>query len=77
LHAALAGRLEDVEYRVDPIFGFRVPLEVPGVDTKLLDPRSTWRDPEMYDRKALELAQMFRENFQKFPEDLAAAGPVV
>ena len=36
----------DVEYREDPVFGFEVPLEVPGVDSSLLDPRSTWRDRE-------------------------------
>jgi len=77
LHAALSGRLEDVEYRVDPVFHFRVPLEVPGVDSRLLDPRATWADPEAYDRKAGELAQMFRENFEKFPPELASAGPLV
>jgi phosphoenolpyruvate carboxykinase (ATP) len=76
LHAALAGRLEDVEYRTDPVFSFRVPLEVPGVDSKLLDPRGTWNDPERYDRKASELAQMFRDNFAKFPPELAVAGPL-
>jgi phosphoenolpyruvate carboxykinase (ATP) len=77
LHAALEGRLDDVEYRTDPVFGFRVPVEVPGVDSRLLDPRSTWRDPEAYDRKAQELAAMFRENFEQFSPELAAAGPLV
>jgi phosphoenolpyruvate carboxykinase (ATP) len=77
LHAALAGELDDVEYRVDPVFGFRVPVEVPGVEATLLDPRSTWSDPETYDRKARELAAMFRANFEKFPADLASAGPIV
>ena len=76
LHAALSGALEAVEYRVDPVFGFRVPLAVPGVEPSLLDPRSTWSDPETYDRKAKELAQMFRDNFEKFDEpELAQAGP--
>jgi phosphoenolpyruvate carboxykinase (ATP) len=76
LHAALSGGLEDVEYRVDPVFGFRVPVAVPGVEASLLDPRSTWSDPETYDRKAQELARMFRDNFEKFDEpELAQAGP--
>ena len=52
LHAALSGRLEDVEYRTDTVFGFEVPVHVPGVDQALLDPRSTWRDPAAYDAKA-------------------------
>jgi phosphoenolpyruvate carboxykinase (ATP) len=50
------------------------------VDSSLLDPRSTWRDPEAYDRKAQELAGMFRENFAKFAAvspGLAEAGPQV
>jgi phosphoenolpyruvate carboxykinase (ATP) len=77
LRAALAGELDDVEYRTDPVFGFRVPVEVSGVDSKLLDPRSTWRNPERYDSKARELAEMFRDNFEKFPPELASAGPVI
>ena len=81
LHGALEHGLRDVEYRLDPIFGFEVPVEVPGVDSKLLDPRSTWADPEAYDRQAAELARMFRENFTKFAEtagpEVAAAGPRV
>ena len=52
LHAALSGELDGVEYRTDAVFGFEVPVEVPGVDSKLLDPRSTWSDPEAYDAKA-------------------------
>jgi phosphoenolpyruvate carboxykinase (ATP) len=81
LHAALANKLDDVEYRVDPVFGFKVPVDVHGVDHRLLDPRSTWRDPDAYDRKARELGRMFRDNFTRFAdtagEAVAAAGPRV
>ena len=81
LHAALSGALEAVEYRTDPIFGFEVPVEVPGVESRLLDPRSTWSDPDSYDRKARELARMFRDNFEKYADDASAetmaAGPRV
>jgi phosphoenolpyruvate carboxykinase (ATP) len=78
LHAALGGRLDEVEYRVDRVFGFEVPRHVPGVDDRLLDPRATWRDPDAYDRKARELAGMFRENFASLDgvdPALAGAGP--
>ena len=81
LRAALDEGLRSVKYRRDPIFGFEVPVSVPGVDTELLDPRATWRDPEAYDRKARELARMFRDNFEKFAESagpaVASAGPVI
>jgi phosphoenolpyruvate carboxykinase (ATP) len=78
LRAALSGELARVELRTDELFGFEVPVEVPGVDATLLDPRSTWRDPAAYDAKARELAQMFRENFRSFEDAgdaVAAAGP--
>jgi phosphoenolpyruvate carboxykinase (ATP) len=78
LHAALSGELDGVEYRLDEVFGLEVPLSVPDVDSSLLDPRGTWVDPEAYDAKARELAQMFRDNFTRFEDvaaDVALAGP--
>jgi phosphoenolpyruvate carboxykinase (ATP) len=80
LHAALSGALDAVEYRTDPVFGLEVPVAVPDVDPLLLDPRSTWQDPDAYDRKAAELAEMFRVNFETFTaagSKLASAGPHV
>jgi phosphoenolpyruvate carboxykinase (ATP) len=80
LSAALVEGLDDLEYRSDPVFAFEVPREVPGVESRLLDPRSTWRDPEAYDRKARALARMFRDNFERFgdaDEAVRAAGPRV
>jgi len=82
LKAALSGELGGVEYRTDELFGFEVPVAVPGVDSSLLDPRSTWGDPEAYDRKARELARMFRDNFEQFAAEdagdaVAQAGPHV
>jgi phosphoenolpyruvate carboxykinase (ATP) len=77
LAAALSGELAAAAYRTDELFGFEVPVDVPGVDSTLLDPRSTWSDPEAYDAKARELATMFRDNFTKFNADdnLVNAGP--
>ncbi len=78
LDAALSGELDGVEYRIDPTFGVEVPVEAPGVDSRLLDPRSTWADASAYDAKAAELARMFRENFAKFEDvapEVVAAGP--
>jgi phosphoenolpyruvate carboxykinase (ATP) len=79
LNAALAGQLDEVDYRVDEVFGFEVPVRVPGVEPSLLDPRTTWRDADVYDVRARELARLFSENFEGFAEEagpeVAAAGP--
>ncbi len=66
LNAALDGSLNDAEFRRDDNFGFDVPVAVPGVDTAILDPRSTWADPEAYDAMAAKLVQLFIDNFAEF-----------
>jgi phosphoenolpyruvate carboxykinase (ATP) len=74
LNAALDGSLANAEMRIDPHFKFRVPVAVPGVDTKILNPRDTWADKAAYDAQAKKLVGMFRENFKKFE---AHVGPDV
>ncbi len=74
LNAALDGSLANVEMRIDPHFKFRVPVSVPGVDTKILNPRDTWADKSAYDAQAAKLVGMFRDNFKKFE---AYVGPDV
>jgi phosphoenolpyruvate carboxykinase (ATP) len=77
--AALAGALDGVEYRKDPVFGIEVPQSVPGVPAEVLNPRSTWKDPAAYDAQSAKLAEMFRKNFADFSSGVdakvAAAGP--
>jgi phosphoenolpyruvate carboxykinase (ATP) len=68
LNAALDGSLNQVTFRKDPNFGFEVPVEVPGVDTAILDPRATWADKDEYDRTAAKLVDLFVENFADFAD---------
>ena len=66
LTAALDGSLNAVDFRTDASFGFEVPVSVPGVETSILDPRSTWTDKAGYDAQARKLVGMFIDNFSKF-----------
>jgi phosphoenolpyruvate carboxykinase (ATP) len=66
LTGALNGSLARARFAPDAVFGFEVPVSVPGVDTGLLNPRSTWSDGAAYDRQAAKLAEMFVKNFDKF-----------
>jgi len=81
LNAALDGSLDNVEMTVDPIFGFQVPVDVPGVPPEVLNPKNTWSDPVAYTVQARKLAVLFNENFEQFkgnaPAKVIAAGPVI
>ena len=68
LNAALDGSLNDAEFRTDPNFGFKVPVSVPGVDPKILEPRTTWPDAAEYDATAAKLVHQFNETFAQVAE---------
>jgi phosphoenolpyruvate carboxykinase (ATP) len=80
LNAALDGSLNNAEFREDPNFGFEVPVSVPGVDARLLDPRGAWADAGEYDKTAQTLVRQFIDNFAQFEdhvdEGVRKAAPV-
>ena len=63
-----------------PYFDFEVPVALPGVDLKILDPRDTYADASQWEEKAKDLAGRFAKNFKKYESSeagkkLSAAGP--
>ncbi|HSJ15939.1 MAG TPA: phosphoenolpyruvate carboxykinase (ATP), partial [Longimicrobiales bacterium] len=79
LRAALSGRLDGGRTHPDPVFGLHIPERIPDVPADVLDPRGTWQEPAAYDAAAAKLATMFRQNFEKFADQVSegvrAAGP--
>jgi phosphoenolpyruvate carboxykinase (ATP) len=66
--AALNGELDAVPFVNHDVFGIAIPQECPNVPAEILNPRNTWEDKALYDVKAVELAQKFKANFEKFEE---------
>ncbi|MDR2839691.1 MAG: phosphoenolpyruvate carboxykinase (ATP), partial [Paludibacter sp.] len=59
---------------------FEVPTALPGVDSKILDPRDTYADAAQWNEKAEDLSARFIKNFDKFTGNdagkaLVKAGP--
>ncbi|HEY9746325.1 MAG TPA: phosphoenolpyruvate carboxykinase (ATP) [Oculatellaceae cyanobacterium] len=77
--AALNGTLDKQTFTPHPIFQVLVPQSCPGVPAEVLDPRAQWADKAAYDKKAIELAEMFIENFKRFSnvDHLVSAGPCI
>jgi phosphoenolpyruvate carboxykinase (ATP) len=79
--AALNGELNKAEFKQQPVFGFMMPTSCPGVPSEMLDPKNTWQDKEAYDKKAIDLALQFLQNFEKYAngvsKEILEAAPVV
>jgi phosphoenolpyruvate carboxykinase (ATP) len=79
LNAALDGKLSEVEYRTDKLFGFKVPLSCPDVPEDVLEPSNSWGDKNEYWKRYDALAARFIENFKLFEEgctlEVRNAGP--
>jgi phosphoenolpyruvate carboxykinase (ATP) len=81
LNSALNGELKDVEYYIDPVFGFQVPKHCPGIPDNVLYPSSAWINEDSYFKKYRSLAARFIDNFQKFadgcPAEVINSGPKI
>ncbi len=73
LSAALSGALSDVEYKIDPIFGFKVPTQCPDVPDEVLNPASAWPSESDYTVRYRDLASRFIDNFRKFEDETDVA----
>ena len=80
IDAILDGSIDKAETKQIPIFDFKVPTALPGVDPAILDPRDTYADVAEWNKRAEDLAGRFVKNFAKFTTNeegkaLVAAGP--
>ncbi len=80
IDAILDGSIATAPTKKLPYFDFEIPTELPGVDTKILDPRDTYADASEWTTRAEDLAQRFVKNFAKYEGNeagkaLVSAGP--
>ena len=80
IDAILDGSIKTAPTKTIPYFNFEVPTELPGVDSKILDPRDTYADASEWETKAKDLASRFQKNFVKYEDNeagkaLVPAGP--
>ena len=79
--AALSGVLDQVSYVDHDIFKISMPTACPGIPTNLLNPSSTWANPEAYRAQARQLAQAFVDNFKQYEAfangEIQSGGPQI
>ncbi len=76
----LDGSIEKAETQIIPVFNLKIPKNLEGVNSGILDPRETYLDSNEWTHKATDLAQKFVANFVQYTDNeqgkyLVKAGP--
>lgn len=66
IEAVLNNTIDQGGYEDFPVFNFKVPKQVAGVDPSILQPENTWKDQSKYIEERICLATLFQRNFKKF-----------
>jgi phosphoenolpyruvate carboxykinase (ATP) len=82
INAIFDGGLDNAETVTLPIFNLQMPKALAGLDSSVLDPRSSYDDPAEWEKRARHLGGLFVNNFEKFTDTnagkaLVAAGPQI
>lgn len=82
IDAILDGSIDAAEGQALPIFNLSIPLALPGVDTRILDPRNSYLQVDEWQSRAQNLAGLFIDNFAQYTDTergrgLVKAGPAL
>ncbi len=80
IDAIMDGSILESEFDTTDLFKLQFPTTLPGVDSKVLNPKNAWEDKEAYMQTRGKLASMFVDNFKKYLQedaefDYSIAGP--
>ena len=76
----LNGSINHSKFYKEDYFGLLIPKSLDNVDNNVLNPIDTWKNKEDYHLAAKKLAELFKENFKQYGEEvkyLLNSGPVV
>ncbi len=82
INSILDGSINEASFSDIPVFGLSIPDRLEGVDTNLLDPRNSWSSAKEWHIAAVNLADLFIENFHRFTyndkiKEMMQYGPVL
>lgn len=70
IREVLNGNLNHVDYHKHPIFNLKMPINCAGVPDEILNPILTWENKLAYQKKAIELLEAFKNNYEQFENKL-------
>lgn len=75
--AIVNGTLSNVDTKYLKTLNLYIPVSIPGVENRYLNPKTTWMNAKEYQAQAEKLMKMFNKNMQKFQvlDSILMAGP--
>ena len=76
----LNGSINNVSYTEEDFFGLKIPTNLGEINKKILNPINSWKNKNSYTQEALNLAKLFRANFEDYGtevEYLIKSGPII
>ena len=70
IDAILDGSIDQSGGQALPLFNLSIPLSLPGVEDKILDPRSSYQQADEWLSKAQYLAGLFVDNFKQYTREV-------
>ena len=62
------GAVDAAEKQKLPYFNIQIPTSISGINSDLLDPRTSWASLEAYQENVQELIAQFQKNFEQFSQ---------
>lgn len=77
VRSILNGDVLKAKTQVLPGFKLEVPMELPGIETRVLNPQLAWDSIDAYQQSLNELMKQFANNFKRFDvsDEIRRAGP--
>ncbi len=80
IDAIISGEIDEKEAKIISYLNLTIPTSLPNVSPEILDPRDTYKDKEIWVRKAKDLASQYIKNFEQYTNTeegkrLVSAGP--
>ena len=67
------GSLANAKLATLPVFNLQYPTNLPGIDSKILNPIDSWSNKDEYNTMLRKVAGLFNDNFKRFEKDASDA----
>ena len=66
IDSILSGEILNNKFIKESIFNLEIPIHMDGIDQNILIPENSWKNKDDYNKYAIKLSNMFKDNYKQF-----------